>query len=156
MSEYIKKFINIRMNDVNTVGGKNASLGEMYSQLSGKGIEVPNGFAVTANGFWLFVEENQLRGLIKGELEKLDRVSFSNLKEVGSSVRELFLKASMPKVLSEEIMAAYMDLCQGDLVEVAVRSSATAEDLPQASFAGQHESFLNVKGYGAILKGVQD
>jgi len=155
MSDLVLKFSEINANDVAKVGGKNASLGEMYTKLSGKGIKVPNGFATTASAFWQFVDANSIHNELIALMNKLDTTAFSNLKTIGSAVRDLFLKASMPTELQSAVTKAYKELCGPNYFEVAVRSSATAEDLPQASFAGQHESYLNVKGEIDLLESVQ-
>jgi pyruvate, water dikinase len=155
MPEYILKYSSIHASDIGRVGGKNASLGEMFNHLSSKGIKVPDGFATTSEAFWYFIEFNKFGAELKALLAKLDRKEFTNLKETGAKARELFLSAEMPSDLAAEIIAAYTDLCNGTTIEVAVRSSATAEDLPDASFAGQHESFLNIKGNKDLINAVQ-
>ncbi len=155
MSVYIKKFSEIGIADVPVVGGKNASLGEMFTQLSAKGIKVPDGFATTAVSFWDFIDYNELRYALRDIMARLDNKKFSNLKETGLQARILILNAKMPKDFADSIIAAYKDLSGKEYAEVAVRSSATAEDLPEASFAGQHESYLNIKGEKAVLDAVQ-
>ena len=155
MSAYIRLFKDIRIADVPSVGGKNASLGEMLAFLSSEGIRVPDGFAVTAAGFWYYIDSNNIRNAISGLLGKLDREKFSNLKETGKRCRELVLGGKMPADLGVEILAQYRELGGGASDAVAVRSSATAEDLPEASFAGQHESYLNIQGDKPLLEAVQ-
>lgn len=155
MPTYIKKFNEISIDDIAEVGGKNASLGEMYNRLSAKEITIPNGFAVTTTGFRHFIEYNKLNGAPKKILAQLDRTNYTNLNAIGGQLRELILTARMPNNLADAIVAAYKDLLKGAEAEVAVRSSATAEDLPEASFAGQHESYLNIKGEKALLEAVQ-
>ena len=155
MSVLIKKFKEISIADVPLVGGKNASLGEMFTQLTPKGIKVPDGFATTAFSFWYYLDSNKQREVLQEILSQLDRENFSNLRETGHQARELLLNAKMPKDLSNAIIASYKELCGEEYSDVAVRSSATAEDLPDASFAGQHESYLNVKGEEALLDAVQ-
>ena len=155
MPEYILKYSNINASDIGKVGGKNASLGEMFNHLSSKGINIPDGFATTSAAFWYFIDYNNLREVLKTLLANLDRKGFTNLKETGAKARELFLSAKFPADLSAEIIAAYTVLCNGTAIEVAVRSSATAEDLPEASFAGQHESYLNIKGNNDLVNAVQ-
>ena len=155
MHQYILKFSDINAGDISRVGGKNASLGEMYNHLSSKGISIPNGFATTAEAFWYFMDYNKLNDPIKQLYGQLDRVGYTNLKETGAQIRHLISAATLPPDLSAEIVAAYDNLCIGEYFEVAVRSSATAEDLPEASFAGQHESFLNIKGKDALIDAVQ-
>ena len=155
MGTYIKQFKEISIADVSAVGGKNASLGEMFSKLSSKGIPVPDGFATTAFAFQKFLSFNGLHKPLHDLLQHLDRTNFSNLKDIGSRIRELLSNAAFPDDLKEQITNAYLRLGNDNLIEVAVRSSATAEDLPQASFAGQHESYLNIKGEGSLLKAVK-
>ena len=153
MKPFIKKFEEILINDVSIVGGKNASLGEMYNKLSTKGIQVPPGFATTAFAFEAFLEYNHLAARLENIITDLDRTLFSNLKETGASARKLIMDGELPKNLKDEIVEAYNVL--GAETTVAVRSSATAEDLPQASFAGQHESYLNVKGADDLLMAIK-
>jgi pyruvate,water dikinase len=155
MKSFIRKFDEIAITDTAIVGGKNASLGEMYSKLSTYGIRVPNGFAVTSEGFWHFLDYNDIRHALQGVMQELDRKNFSNLKEIGNTARILILHGSFPEGLKKDIIDSYQRLSGPHEIEVAVRSSATAEDLPQASFAGQHESFLNVKGNDAVLDAVR-
>ncbi len=155
MQTLIKKFKDIRLTDLPAVGGKNASLGEMLSQLSSKGINVPDGFATTAFAFNAFLEEYDLKQKLQALMKDLDRSTYGNLKEIGVRARDLIEREALLSSLREAVLKAYTELGGGSLVEVAVRSSATAEDLPQASFAGQHESYLNVKGEAALLEAVQ-
>ncbi|MBU6123280.1 phosphoenolpyruvate synthase [Hymenobacter siberiensis] len=135
------------------VGGKNASLGEMFNKLSDQGIRVPDGFATTAAAYWLLLDENGLRAPLTELLETLDTNDFSNLPDVGARARSLVHGAVMPMAVAATIRAAYRELTaqHPDRAEVAVRSSATAEDLPTASFAGQHDSFLNIEGEQGVL-----
>jgi pyruvate,water dikinase len=155
MSAYIKLFSEVGISDVGAVGGKNASLGEMLSTLSSQGIKVPDGFATTAHCFWTFLDHNGLREPLRQLLAGLDRNGFSNLKDIGARARRLIHEAELPADMAGEITRAYQVLSGGESLAVAVRSSATAEDLPQASFAGQHESYLNIKGGGEVLHAVQ-
>lgn len=155
MNSYIKQFKDISLFDIPAVGGKNASLGEMVSKLSAKGIYVPDGFATTAFAFEEFLTHNSLHGVLLLLMTQLNKKDFSNLHEIGSAARKYILEAELPEHLSHEIIKAYKHLCGKNEIEVAVRSSATAEDLPQASFAGQHESFLNIIGKGALLDSVK-
>ncbi|MBI1365589.1 MAG: phosphoenolpyruvate synthase [Alphaproteobacteria bacterium] len=146
-------FKSLRRADVPKVGGKNASLGEMVANLSAKGVKVPDGFATTADAYWRFVEANGLKEKIAARLESLD-AGKAGLAETGAAIRHAFLKADWPVELSGEIVAQYRELCRRAKMEnadVAVRSSATAEDLPDASFAGQQETFLNIRGEDALL-----
>ena len=151
----IKKFSEIGIKDVGIVGGKNASLGEMYNQLSLKGVCIPNGFATTSGAFWAFLKENKIQESLKNLLKQLDRKHYSNLKTIGKQARELILNGTFSSGFSKEITDAYLQLFENSAQEVAVRSSATAEDLPDASFAGQHETYLNVKGKEELLVAVK-
>ena len=155
MEKYIKPFKNILIADVPNVGGKNASLGEMFNRLAIKGVPVPDGFATTSAAFWYFIDHNKLQQPIKKLLAEIERPSYVNLRNTGLKIRNLLLQATMPDDLAKAIIDHYKILCEGEYFAVAVRSSATAEDLPNASFAGQHESYLNVKGEKAVLKAVQ-
>lgn len=155
MAPFIKTFSEISIQDVPEVGGKNASLGEMYCRLTGRGIRVPDGFAVTATGFDRFIRHNKLESVLQDLLRHLDTEGFSNLSAVGAQARKLLLEAVMPDDLGDAIKEAYSRLSGNAAIAVAVRSSATAEDLPEASFAGQHESFLNISGDVALLQAVQ-
>jgi pyruvate,water dikinase len=155
MNTYIKKFSEIGIRDTAKVGGKNSSLGEMFSKLSSQGISVPDGFATTAYAFEEFLTQNSLHSKLDGLMHQLDRTNYSNLNEAGAKARELLLAGELSQKLQSSIVQAYKDLCDGNDCEVAVRSSATAEDLPQASFAGQHESYLNIKGEAALLNAVK-
>jgi pyruvate,water dikinase len=150
----ILHFSEIRKGDIPKVGGKNASLGEMYSTLSSKGIAVPEGFAVTVHGYWQFLEENKLEGEIGDYLSQLDLKTFANLPEVASHIRKRIMESAFPKSLEAEILQAFRTLLKSTGAEksVAVRSSATAEDLPNASFAGQQESYLNVNGEANLIR----
>jgi pyruvate, water dikinase len=155
--KYIKFFSELDKRDNKNVGGKNASLGEMIKRLGKRGVRIPNGFATTAKAYWFFLDENNLREPITGLLEKLDTDEFSNLDSTGSEIRKKIMAADMPEALEEEIKKAYKKLVEKEegMAGVAVRSSATAEDLPTASFAGQHDSFLNIEGEDEVVKTVQ-
>lgn len=157
MHDLIISFDRLRIQDVGKVGGKNASLGEMYQQLNPLGIHIPNGFAVTAEAYRLFLFENGLEDFILDCLRELDQAHFSNLREVSQTIKERILLGKIPESLELEIRSAYRSLCleAGRELDVAVRSSATAEDLPGASFAGQHDSFLNIRGEKALLDKVK-
>jgi len=150
---FIRWFREIGIDDIPLVGGKNASLGEMYRELSPQGITVPNGFAITAEGYRQVLQVGGLDQTIRDILADLDTHDLSNLADRGRRVREAILTTALPTDLQDEILAAYAILCDeyGTDTDVAVRSSATAEDLPDASFAGQQESFLNVQGRRALL-----
>ena len=153
---YIRWFDEIGMDDVPLVGGKNASLGELYGELTRTGIKVPNGFAITVDAYWdlLRLRRTRLDHHIKGILAGLDTQDSDNLRQRGNAIRRELSSASLPEDLQKEILAAYQELCEGapEPVDVAVRSSATAEDLPDASFAGQQETYLNVQGEAALLE----
>lgn len=155
MNNYIKRFSEIQNTDVAAVGGKNSSLGEMFSKLSANGISVPDGFATNAFAFEEFLTHNSLRTPVYDLLKQLDKKTYVNLKEIGAKARKLMLDAELPANFSTAIKEAYKELCGDNYFEVAVRSSATAEDLPQASFAGQHESYLNIKGEVALLNAIK-
>ncbi|AEH43910.1 phosphoenolpyruvate synthase [Thermodesulfatator indicus DSM 15286] len=150
-------FEEISIKDVPLVGGKNASLGEMYRNLTPKGINVPDGFAVTAAAYRYFIHENHLDDKIREILTGLDTHDIKDLQRRGKKVREIILKAKMPEKLAASIKEAYHKLEEKYYpeVDVAVRSSATAEDLPDASFAGQQETFLNVRGAENVIEFVK-
>ena len=152
-------FEQVRLNDLPKVGGKNASLGEMYQALTSKGVKIPNGFAVTADAYWHFIDSNHLRPKMSALLAHVDGDSnVRTLQQVGDSLRELLLAASLPDDLARAITEAYAKLSQDydrTNVDVAVRSSATAEDLPTASFAGQQETYLNINGKTQLLQSIK-
>jgi pyruvate,water dikinase len=155
MQALVKSFDQISISDVPEVGGKNASLGEMYSRLSGAGIKVPFGFAITAEAFRQFLDANSLSEPLSSLMQHLDRSAWSNLRDIGQQARALLQQAALPDGIVSAIREAYRQFCKGARdIEVAVRSSATAEDLPEASFAGQHESYLNVRGEAALLEAI--
>ncbi len=163
MEDKSKKFIlwfdQVTIDDVTLVGGKNASLGEMYTTLLGKGIRVPNGFAVTAYAYRYFIEKAGLISFIEDELKGLDTEDVKALQKVGKAIREQIVKATLPEELQIEIRAAYQSLSMAYKMEeadTAVRSSATAEDLPGASFAGEHETYLNVVGEKAVIQATKE
>jgi pyruvate,water dikinase len=151
---YIRWFEEIGIDDVALVGGKNASLGELYRELAPKGINVPNGFAISADAYWGLLRRNELDQRIKEILAGLDTQNSDNLRQRGNAIRRELTSAALPDDLQREILAAYRELGAGasEPVDVAVRSSATAEDLPDASFAGQQETYLNVQGDAALLE----
>lgn len=156
MPTLIKNFSEISIRDLALVGGKNASLGEMFCQLVPKGILVPDGFAVTSEAYGAFLDENNLRAPLDDLLAQLDKADFSNLESIGAQARTLILNAALPKAVEAAIGQAYRDLCarEGADISLAVRSSATAEDLPTASFAGRLESYLNIRGEQELLRAV--
>jgi len=152
---YIKWFNRLRMRDVPQVGGKNASLGEMISALQSQGIVIPNGFAVTADAYRYYLEYNDLLPKMRALLKGLNPKNIKELQRVGRALRSLIASGDMPKDLGDEITAAYRELSKSykqKASDVAVRSSATAEDLPTASFAGQQETFLNIRGDKALIE----
>lgn len=150
---YIRWFDELGLEDVPLVGGKNASLGELYRELAVAGIQVPNGFAITAEGYRFFLREADLDQKIRAMLHDLNTHDIANLRQRGRQVRQAIVAASLPLALAHAIGAAYDRLSakSDHEVDVAVRSSATAEDLPDASFAGQQETYLNVQGHAALL-----
>lgn len=152
--QYTLRFDEIDLKDIGQVGGKNASLGEMYQKLKPKGILVPDGFATTASAYWELLTKNEIMDALSGILDGLDRKEFSNLPEIGQSARELLLNATIPSTIKESITSAYhaLEARTKQPLQVAVRSSATAEDLPTASFAGQLETYLNVTGETELLE----
>jgi pyruvate,water dikinase len=152
-SGMIRRFTALSRNDVALVGGKNASLGEMVSQLAPRGVQVPNGFATTAAAYWHYLDSNQLREKITHALKTLDITDVAALQSTAADIRQWMLAGELPEKLSAEILLAYQELEQqyGKNTDVAVRSSATAEDLPDASFAGQQETYLNICGSEALL-----
>ncbi|MGF1684864.1 phosphoenolpyruvate synthase [Photobacterium makurazakiensis] len=146
----------LSMNDVDKVGGKNASLGEMVANLSGAGVKVPNGYATTSDAFNQFLEESSLNKRIYTLLDALDVDDVNALQQAGNTIRNWILEAPLPQSLEHDIRECYRELGEGDdMLSVAVRSSATAEDLPDASFAGQQETFLNVRGIDAVIEAVK-
>jgi pyruvate, water dikinase len=149
--KFVLRFQEVGSPDVGRVGGKNASLGEMIRALGAKGVRVPGGFATTADAYRAFVAENRLVEELKAAVDRYHAGSAS-LQQTGSAVRHLFLEGEFPAAVADEIVRAYRELSSGAPVAVAVRSSATAEDLPEASFAGQQESFLNVRGERDLLE----
>ncbi len=149
--KYIKNFTEIGLGDLGDVGGKNASLGEMISNLSKSGIRVPAGFATTSSAYWHYLQHNQLKEKIDRLLAKLDTHNVTALADTGKIIRDMIMHASMPDDLATEITTAYKQLCNDVPCSVAIRSSATAEDLPNASFAGQQETYLNIKGVDSVI-----
>lgn len=150
--DYVLWFEEIGIEDVPSVGGKNASLGEMYRELTSKGVKIPNGFATTSQAYWHLLDQAGILDGLKDALEGLDKSDVTDLARRGKRARDLILNSKIPEDLWAEIMAAYDRLAEqyGPNPDVAVRSSATAEDLPTASFAGQQETFLNVRGYDEL------
>jgi pyruvate,water dikinase len=153
MEDLIRRFEELGLQDVPLVGGKNASLGELYRELAPKGVRVPDGFAVTAPAYRFFLRSAGLGPVIERTLAGLDTRDLDALRRRGSEIRHAILAASLPAELERAIVAAYDRLGGTETLDVAVRSSATAEDLPEASFAGQQETYLNVHGHAALLDG---
>jgi len=155
--EYVVWFENLSLNDVPRVGGKNASLGEMIHSLKKHDINVPDGFATTAKAYWRFLEANYLQDKIVSLIESY-HLGHMKLETVGKNIRNHILQSQFPKDFEQGVCQAYLELCRKygqESVDVAVRSSATAEDLPQASFAGQQETFLNITGEAQLMVAVK-
>jgi pyruvate,water dikinase len=164
MKQFIKKFSEVGIKNVLEVGGKNGSLGEMIQYLKPKGLNVPGGFAITASAYRFFLEESKLpsknqnlKGFIKQTLAGLNTQNLQDLAKRGKLIREMIKNAELPKELEEEIIANYRDLEKeyGKNADVAVRTSGTTEDAPDASFAGQYETFLNIQGAKEVLAAVK-
>ncbi len=151
--KYIKFFREIGLGDVAEVGGKNASLGEMFQNLSAQGVRIPNGFAITTEAYSYILEFNNANKALHGSLLDLNPDDVQELQKRGQQCREIVYNCTLPEDLRDEILAAYRELQKeyGEDVTLAVRSSATAEDSPEASFAGQNESYLNIHGQEALL-----
>ena len=143
-------------NDIDKVGGKNASLGEMISHLTDLGVSVPGGFATTSEAFNKFLIGTGLQDKIKDALQGLDVEDVAALTATGKKIRDMIIEQELPKDLEQEIREAFAEMSQGEDIAVAVRSSATAEDLPDASFAGQQETFLNIRGIDNILIAIKE
>ncbi|WP_328189113.1 phosphoenolpyruvate synthase [Marinobacter sp. OP 3.4] len=157
MEDYIIWFENLGMSDVERVGGKNASLGEMISNLANAGVSVPGGFATTAHAYREFLAKDGLRDRIDEALDALDINDVNELARVGADIRQWVLEQPFPADLEKHLEQAFIKLQDGNRnLAVAVRSSATAEDLPDASFAGQQETFLNVVGFEQVKKSVKE
>ena len=158
IQEFVKWFEDLTINDVPSVGGKNASLGEMIRSLGKKGVQVPSGFAITAYAYKYMMEKAGIQQRIQDILSDLNTHDVTNIAERGRKIRELIKSTPIPPELEEEIRKHYreMEFRYGENVDVAVRSSATAEDLPDASFAGQQETYLNVRGEDDLIEKVRD
>lgn len=158
MADYILWFDQLGMHDVGIVGGKNASLGEMISNLANAGVGVPNGFATTTHAYQDFLLADGLADRINEMLKTLDVNDIHALTNAGKTIRGWVMDAPLPKRLLEDVTAAYLKLAEGagDTASFAVRSSATAEDLPDASFAGQQETFLNVRGLDNVIAAIKE
>ena len=141
---YIRWFENISVTDIPSVGGKNASLGEMVRSLKHQGIRIPEGFAITSTAYWQFLEANDMKPKIQQQIQKFESGEIP-LEKAGKTIRRLLVRSRFPAEIAETIRQGYQELCQRynmDEVDVAIRSSATAEDLPDASFAGHVHNFI--------------
>jgi pyruvate, water dikinase len=156
LNDYVIPFERVKMHDVETVGGKNASIGEMISHLAALGVRVPGGFATTANAYREFLAQDGLDERIRQSLDGLDVDDVSTLATVGARIRQWILAAPFPPTLEAAVLGEFRRLANGTEIAVAVRSSATAEDLPEASFAGQQETFLNVRGEANVLRAMHE
>ncbi|MBT8138757.1 MAG: phosphoenolpyruvate synthase, partial [Gammaproteobacteria bacterium] len=157
MHSHVVWFSKLGMGDVDSVGGKNASLGEMISGLHNKGVSVPDGFATTAHAYREFIKHEGLDERIRKALDSLDVEDVKQLAKVGAEIREAVVATPFPETLDRAMEQAFSELQQGNAqLSVAVRSSATAEDLPDASFAGQQETFLNIKGIDNVKVAVKE
>jgi pyruvate,water dikinase len=152
LNPYVIKLDELGMNDVETVGGKNASLGEMISNLSNLGVSVPGGFATTAAAYREFLKSDDLGTRINAVLDSLDVDDIGALTTAGKQIRSWILETALPQQLMDDIERAWAEMSAGQDITVAVRSSATAEDLPDASFAGQQETFLNIRGLDNVIE----
>src|SRR5258706_7725372 len=157
MNEWVLPLESLGLGDVARVGGKNASLGEMIRHLTKAGVRVPGGFATTATAFHTFLDEGQVTDRIRRRLAALDVEDVSALAAAGREIRGWISATPLPKSLQQAVGGAFHNLESetGGELAVAVRSSATAEDLPEASFAGQQETYLNVRGLAAVLEAVK-
>lgn len=156
-TSYIRWFKELNIDDVSSVGGKNASLGEMYQNLTVEGVRVPNGFAITAQAYNYVLEYNNVWPLLHDVLDGLEPDNIKALQQCGKKAREIVLKCKLPDDLKTSILSGYNQLKReyGKEISLAVRSSATAEDSPEASFAGQNDSYLNISGDEALLDAYQ-
>ena len=148
---YVKKLDKLNMKDIELVGGKNASLGEMIGNLTKLGVNVPGGFATTSHAYRDFLEHKNLGVRINNALDKLDVNNISDLTRTGKEIRKWVLETKLPNKLMLEIEREWLEMSKGKDIAVAVRSSATAEDLPDASFAGQQETYLNIRGLENLI-----
>jgi pyruvate,water dikinase len=158
-NKYILELSEVGINDIEVVGGKNASLGEMIQNLTSLGVNIPNGFVVTVAAYREFLKYNNLEGTVRHIINSIDYENIESLRRGGQQIRLLLTNGRFPKEMSEVIIKAYEKLSADynqDYTDVAVRSSATAEDLPDASFAGQQETFLNVRGPATLMDAVRN
>ena len=156
MNAYVIPFERLGMHDVETVGGKNASLGEMIGSLTKLGVQVPGGFATTSQAYREFLKQQGLDERIRAELAGLDVDDVTKLAATGARIRGWILATPFPPEIEKAVLEQLRKMSNGQEIAVAVRSSATAEDLPEASFAGQQETFLNVRGEAAVLKAMHE
>jgi len=156
LTTYVLPFEKLKRNDVESVGGKNASIGEMIGALARLGVRVPGGFATTADAYREFLQQGGLDARIRGALAGLDVDDVRKLATTGAQIREWILSTPFPPALEAAVLGAFRAMGAGRDIAVAVRSSATAEDLPEASFAGQQETFLNVRGEAQVLKAMHE
>ena len=159
MNQFLANLKDVGINDIETVGGKNASLGEMLQNLNKLGIKIPNGFVITVASYRKFIEENMLDETIRSIINGIDFNNLESLRRGGLHVRQLIRNSKFPRDLSRLIIEKYYELSKDynqDETDVAVRSSATAEDLPDASFAGQQETYLNVRGPASLINAVRN
>jgi pyruvate,water dikinase len=156
--KFIKQFKEVGINDVGIVGGKNASLGEMFCHLAQKGVNVPDGFALTVNLYWKFIKANGLDRILPEFFKRLESQNIKSVQEVGEETRKAIMSSLFPDDLQKELFEAYSQLSQKygkKEIDVAVRTSGVAEDMPNASFAGQFETYLNVVGEDNLLTAVK-
>ncbi|MEP1096596.1 MAG: phosphoenolpyruvate synthase [Cyclobacteriaceae bacterium] len=154
MSTYTKSFEDISISNIDEFGGKNASLGELIQKLSPKGINIPQGFALNAIAYWHFLDSNNIRESLKSVVDELDKIDFSNLQTVGAKARGIISKSILPIDLTNEVLKTFDTMRAGGKLQVAVRSSATAEDLPEASFAGMQETYLNIESDTELIEAI--
>ena len=152
MEPYVIQLDKVGMQDVEIVGGKNASLGEMISNLSNLGVTVPGGFATTSAAYRAFLQKDGLHERISAVLNGLDIDDIESLMDTGKTIRDWIIDTPLPHRLVDELGIAWAAMSDGKDISVAVRSSATAEDLPDASFAGQQETFLNIRGIDHLIE----
>jgi len=155
----VVKLSEVKLSDLQRVGGKSASLGEMIQNMSKLGVNIPDGFAITVDAYWAFIRHNQLEERIKSALAGLQHDDLISLNKTGLEIRQMIRNGKWPLAIEEEIKREYSRLSESykqEYTDVAVRSSATAEDLPDASFAGQQETYLNVRGPEQLLISVRD
>src|SRR5258705_3789542 len=158
-TEFILPLDKVGINDIDRVGGKNASLGEMLQNLTSLGIQIPNGFVITVAAYREFIRYNNLDEAIRNVINQIKLDDIESLRRGGLQARQLLKNARFPRELSDEIIAKYYELSgtyDQEMTDVAVRSSATAEDLPDASFAGQQETYLNVRGPAPLMNAVRN